>query len=215
MRRLISLLAVLASFVFLATPLLADDFLPPDFRGDPLSYKAVWEFDTDPGPGDIWPDAVTSVGDGIHELFTAQTHTHRNTDLVFWDPQGYLYTTDLPGELAFFLNNWVDPYVYKHVWVQITYTAQGQPPCVSGLEGADESSQWSNPYIGCCVYSIEHDANHRVEYWRISPNPNMEYVYVLLPPFTTIDEVVIDTWSTDSVVDAESKSWGELKALYR
>lgn len=201
---------------FFVSPILAEDFLIPDFRGDPLSYTAYWEFDNDPGPGDIWPDVVSSVGDGIHELFTAQTHTHRNVDLVFWNTEGFLYTLDAPGQLAFFLNNWVDPYNFKHIWIQVTYTAQDQPPYVSTVEGADDSSQWGlDPYPGQFGYRIDVDTNHFVEYWVIMPNPNMEYVYLELPAHVTIDEVVIDTWSTNSSVDSEATSWGGVKSLYR
>jgi hypothetical protein len=215
MRQFLTLAFVCALTICLTTPLFAEDFLPPDFRGDPLSYTAFWEFTNDPGPGDIWPDNVFWTGDGVHDLFNADTHTHRDINVVFWDPAGFLYTTDAPGQLAFFLNNWVDPYVFKHIWVQVTYSTQTQPPYISAVEGADSSSQWPDPYIGYFVSRNDVDANHFVEYWQIQPNPNMEYVYLELPPFTTIDEVVIDTWSTDSPVDTEDSSWGNLKALFR
>lgn len=210
---LVTAAAMLA--VFFVSPVMAEDFLPPDFRGDPLTYSAFWEFTNDPGPGDIWPDLVNSVGDGVHELFIAQTHTHRDAQVVFWDPAGSLYTLDQPGQLAFFLTNWIDPYVFKHIWVQVTYTSQGQAPYVSGVEGADDSLQWDDPYIGYPVNRMDVDLNHFVEYWQIMPNPNMEYVYLELPPFTSIDEVVIDTWSTDEPVAIESTSWGEVKSLFR
>ncbi len=213
-RFLLLILASLLVFVFVS-PLLAEDFMPPDFRGDPLSYTAYWEFTNDPGAGDIYPDLVNSVGDGIHQLFTAQTHTHRDIAVVFWSSTGALYTQAASGQLAFFLNNWVDPFPYKHVWVQVTYTSQDLPPYVSAVEGADESLQWPDPYIGYFMNRINVDAHHFVEYWQIQPNPNMEYVYLDLPPFTSIDEVVIDTWSTESVVGNEAKSWGEVKSLFR
>jgi len=215
MRRFTILTVVSMLALFFVSPLIAEDFMPPDFRGDPLTYTAFWEFTNDPGPADIWPDVVNSVGDGVHSLFTAQTHTHRDDSVVFWDPTGALYTLAAPGQLAFFLNNWVDPYVFKHIWVQVTYTSQGPAPFVSSVLGADDSLQWPDPYVGYFLNRIDVDANHFVEYWQIQPNPNMEYVYLDLPPFTSIDEVVIDTWSTDEPVDNEGKSWGEVKSLFR
>jgi len=215
MRRFLMLTVTTMLAVFFVSPLFADDFMPPDFRGDPLTYTAFWEFTNDPGPGDIWPDLVYSTGDGVHELFNAQTHTHRDVSVVFWDPDGFLYTLEAPGQLAFFLNNWVDPYVFKHIWIQVTYSSQCLAPYVSSVLGADESLQWPDPYVGYFLSRIDWDANHFVEYWKIEPNPNMEYVYLELPPFTTIDEVVIDTWSTDEPVENEGKSWGEVKALFR
>jgi hypothetical protein len=210
---LLTAMALLA--VFFVSAAQAEDFMPPDFRGDPLTYLAIWEFDSDPGPGDIYPDVIQTVGDGVHLLFNAQTHTHRDEQVVFWDPGGFLYTLDQPGQLAFFLNNWVDPYVFKHIWIQVTYTSQGQPPYVSGVEGADHSTQWPDPYIGYPVSRLDVNPNQFVEYWQIMPNPNMEYVYLDLPPFTCIDEVVIDTWSTDEPVGVDSRSWGEVKSLFR
>jgi len=214
MRRLQLLTVASMLTVFFVSPLFAEDFMPPLFRGDPLTYTATWEFLTDPGPGDIWPDTINSVGDGVHSLFNAQTHTHRDVNFVFWDPAGFLFTQNAPGQLAFFLNNWVDPYQFKHVWIQVTYTSADLPPYVSSVIGADESMQWPDPYIGYPISRIDVDANHFVEHWQIQPNPNMEYVYLELPPHTRIDEVVIDTWSTEHPVSNELKSWGEVKALF-
>jgi hypothetical protein len=215
MRRSLTWLAIALLTFLCISQVLADDFMPPLFRGEPLTYTATWEFTNDPGPGDIWPDAVGSVGDGMHELFSAQTHTHRNTDLVFWNQDGFLYTQGLPGQLACFLTNWVDPFQFKHVWIQVTYSSTVQPPYVSGVLGADDSLQWPDPYIGYFVYRINVDANHFVEYWILQPNPNMEYIYLELPPFTSVDEIVIDTWSTESPVANEDRTWGDVKSLFR
>jgi hypothetical protein len=215
MRRFVLLAVASMLAVFFVSPLFAEDFWPPDFRSDPLTYTAYWEFTNDPGPGDIWPDLINSVGYGEHELFTAVTHAHRDINFVFWDPAGFLFTGDAPGQIDFFLNNWVDVYVYKHIWIQVTYSSLDQPPYVSSVLGADESLQWSDPYIGYFVQRQDVDANHFVEYWQIQPNPNMEHIYLELPPNVSIDEVVIDTWSTDSPVSNEEKSWGGVKALFR
>ncbi len=88
-------------------------------------------------------------------------------------------------------------------------------PFVTEVLGADESLQWPDPYVGYPVNRIDVDNNHFVEYWQIQPNPNMEWIYLDLPAFCQVLEVVIDTWSTDSPVDNEAKSWGEVKSLYR
>ena len=216
MKHLLILAGASILMLVAVSPLSADDFMPSPARGDPLSYLAIWEFDIDPGPGlDIPPDYVEFWGDGIHELFDAVTHMHRDPERVFWDPAGYLYTLGMPGELAFFLNNWVDDYPYKHIWVQVTYTTQNCPPCVSHVLGADSSLQWPDPYMGYPMYRIEHDPMHFVEYWQIQRNPNMEYVYLNFPAYTTIDEVVIDTWSTVSEVGNEETTWSGVKSLYR
>ncbi len=218
MRRFLWLAAACVLTAFFVSPLLAEDFLIPDFRGDSLSYTAYWEFTNYPGDGviDIPPDVIVFQGDGgAHDLFTAWTHAEFDPVFVSWHQDGYMFTGDAPGWLGFFLNNWVDPYVYKHIWIQVTYSCDQGAPFVTDVLGADESGQWPTPYVGYPVNRIDVDSNHFVEYWQIQPNPNMEWIYLYLPPNCQVDEVVIDTWSTDSPVDNEAKSWGEVKSLYR
>jgi hypothetical protein len=54
-----------------------------------------------------------------------------------------------------------------------------------------------------------------VEVWILLPNPDREHVYIDIPPFTYVDQVVIDTISTNDVISNEDTTWGEVKSLFR
>ena len=216
------LLAVAALLVWTAWAL-ADDFLPPDFRGDPLTVTAEWDMTADftIEPYSYYnypPDNLNTVGDGQHQLGTAFTHAHF-TQTVFWRPDGtgdgVAYTSDLPGQIDFFLVNWTDPYPFKHIWIQITYGGQGVP-VVSGVVGPNpETNTWTDPTYGGFQQAIDVNPNQRVEYWILMPNPDREHIYLDLPPFTEVDQVLIDTISTQEPVGNEETSWSGVKALYR
>lgn len=203
----------------------ADDFLPPDFRGDPLTVVAEWDmirdFTIDPYfYYNYDPDNEDAIGDGIHDLHNDFTHAHF-TETVFWggDPDqpgdGIAYTLENPGQIDFYLINWTDPYPFKHIWIQITYRGQGVPAVGSVIAPNPVTDNWTDPSIGRFEYAIEYDFNHRVEYWTLMPNPNREHIYLDIPPYTTVDQVLIDTISTDSPVATEETTWSDVKALYR
>jgi hypothetical protein len=54
-----------------------------------------------------------------------------------------------------------------------------------------------------------------VEFWHLPYNPDREYVNVELPPFTWIDQVWIETISTNGTIATEYSTWGEVKSLFR
>jgi hypothetical protein len=217
--------AFLSALVLLTASLtFADDFMPPGWRGDPLTVVAEWDFGSDftPNPYDIIPDYVNSVGDGIHSLGTAHTHAHTELTEVTWqidptDPQdGVAMTGAVSGLIDFFLVNWDDDYMFKHLWIQITYGGQGVP-VVSSVVGPNASTNtWTDPTYGQPNGPvIDYDMNHRVEVWILLPNPDREHVYIDIPPFTYVDQVVIDTISTNDVISNEDTTWGEVKSLFR
>ena len=214
MRSMVIALVLTAAFVTLA---LADDFMSPDWRGDPLTVMVEWDFvnDFNPDPYNILPDQLVTVGDGgIHELGTAFTHAHAS-DTVIWGDDGAAHTAELPGQIDFFLVNWIDEYEFKHIWIQLTFSGLGVP-FVSGVVGPNpDTNDWTDPTYGQLVYPIEVDPNHRLEYWLLIPNPDREHVYVDLPPFTTLEQIVIDTISTPEPVATRSDTWGGVKDLFR
>ncbi|MFH1844888.1 MAG: hypothetical protein ABIF77_16985, partial [bacterium] len=117
MQRSLTLALTILMLVGLTASAVADDFMPPPWRGDPLTVMAEWDFinDFNPDPMNIDPDYLNTIGDGWHQLGTAYTHCHAD-DFVMWEPDptepgdGRATTMDMPGELAFFLVNWIDDY---------------------------------------------------------------------------------------------------------
>ena len=207
-----SLCFAFALIFALGTTVQADDFNPPPWRGGPLTVQAEWEF-TLPDLYDVVPEYLVTVGDGIHSLGTAWTHGHP-TDL-FWEPDpnepgdGRAYSGAIPGTLDLFLVNWEDLYDYKYIWVQITYGGQGVPVVYEVV-----APPWENPVFGMPVWSWE-GVGRRIEEWVIAINPNREYVNIEFPPFTWVDQIVVDTISTQGPTSVEDSSWGQIKALYR
>ncbi|MCK4341453.1 MAG: hypothetical protein KAY37_07010 [Phycisphaerae bacterium] len=174
-----------------------EDLYPPSWRGDPLTVLAEWDFSYDftPYPMDIPPEYLDVVGDGVHDLGTAYTHTHADSN-VYWQPDpsdpsdGRAYTTGNEGLMEFFLVNWIDDYWNKYICVHITYGGNGTP-------WVDEvvAPPWEDPYYGVHLETIDL-CPARVEYWVLHPNPNREFVNIKIPPNSWVDKVVIDTIST-------------------
>lgn len=208
----------LATLALLATGALADDFLPPDFRGDELTVLAEWDFlqDFTIAPYFYYnypPDRLVTVGDGVHELGGAFTHAHF-TETVFWS-EGEAYTLQAPGQIDFYLVNWIDQYPFKHLWIQITYRGAGVPLVSSIVAPNPADGSWTNPALGGFQYAIDVNANQRVEYWVLQPNPDREHIYLDIPPDTVVEQVLIDTISTPSPVSADETTLEGVKALFR
>jgi hypothetical protein len=140
MARLIFFSLVLVLVAAVTAPGWCDDLWPAPWRGEPLTYIAAWEFETD-----VMYDTPASyedmVGDGIHDWSDIWTHAHPYN--LYWevdpaDPEdGRIYTTSVPGSVDFFLGNWLDDYPWKCVWVQITWGGQlRHPVCLLSFRAA-------------------------------------------------------------------------------
>lgn len=212
--------ALLMAAVFtaiVATAALADDFNPAPWRDDPLSVAAEWEFISQV-LYDMPPDQMNTVGDGIN-IFNTDCETHAHFEFVYWEPDptapgdGRIYTTDAPGLVRFFLCNWIDYYPLKYIWVQITCGGAGAPFVQDVLAPNPATNQWEYPLHGTLIEKWG-SAGHLTESWFLPYNPDREYVDLLIPPYTWVDQVWIDTISTP-VVNDEDKSWSGIKNLYR
>ena len=200
-----------------ATVALADDFNPAPWRGDPLTVAAEWEF-VSQNLLDMPPDYMTTVGDGIHQ-FNASCFTHDHFEYLFWQPDptdpadGRIYTTDQPGLMRFYLCNWIDFYPFKYIWVQITYGGEGVPFVQDVLCPNPATNEWTDPLYGVLIDRWG-TPGFMTEHWFLTFNPDREYVNVVIPPFTWVDQVWIDTISTLVVAD-EDMSWSGIKSLYK
>ena len=222
MQRYLIMLAAVAFVGGLAAPILADDFAPAFFRGDPLTVAAEWEFII-PDLTDLPPDYINWVGDGIHD-YNASCFVHTHPTFVFWQPDpfepgdGRAYTTDVAGQLDFFLCNFLDLYPFKYIWVQITYgetmPGMGGVPYIYEVVAPNEGTNtWTDPVFGT---QIEWGGipGFNTEFWVIPYNPDREYINLEIPPYTWVDQVWIETISTFEIAN-EEMTWGQVKSLYR
>jgi hypothetical protein len=217
-------LAACAVFCAAAGPILADDFMPPAFRGDELTVYSEWDFELDfpynLDQNNIPPDDLTSVGKEGYEIYDTYTHAHV-LGMTWVDGIWYVDPGEEFGQIYFWIENWVDDMHYKHLWIQLTYGGEGEPPIppqIAEIEGR----QWVGPnpedhvyYDGYINDFIQHTANQRVEHWMLEPNPDVESILILVPPGTWLDQVVIDTISTNDVTRTESETWSGVKNLFR
>ena len=203
--------------VVLAWPAVGDDFDPPGWRGDPLTVRAEWDFQTPAGWNtNIAPDSIEDplnaeswVGDGVHPShndppWNGFTHCHAGYDsinevyTVAWEPDpqqpndGRVIGVYPGGYLDCFVENFVDDYPDKYVWVQITYGGQGVQ--VSGVIGHPEGAPDED---GLLVSEADDGTGRRREIWLLHPNPVNESIYISIPPGTWVDQLVIDTISLD------------------
>lgn len=216
--RLRTSLLVIAGFAAVAvTAALADDFNPPPWRGGPLTVAAEWEFLTS-NLLDMPPDYMNTVGDGIHD-FNTNCFTHAHFENCTWQPDpldpndGRIVTGPEPGRILFFLCNWIDYYPYKYIWVQLTYGGMGTPFVQEVIAPNPTTNEWPDPLYGQPI-DIWGTPGFMTEHWYLPFNPDREYVNVIVPPFTWLDQVWIDTISTLIIAD-EDMSWGGIKSLYK
>ncbi len=201
----------------LATTALADDFAPAPWRGQPLTVAAEWEFVTS-NIIDVPPDYLNWVGDGIHPYNDCFEHTHFQD--VYWEPDpidpndGRAYTNAALGQLLFFLCNFIDDFAHKYIWVQITYGGAGEPFIYEVLAPNAQTNEWPGPVFGSLV-ERNLSAGRAVELWQLPYNPDREFVNIEVPPFTWIDQVWIETISTNGPISTELSTWGEVKSLFR
>ena len=196
--------STLAGLALISLPCLAaaDDIEPPWWRGAPLTVSAAWEF---PVPPQDWlaiaPDAVSSVGsDEMPSLFFDGFETHAQVDhasnwtWVSADGDGGITPdTGVPSAVvAFHVANWVDDMLAKVLRAQITWTGQDPPEvfALTGFKAADSIHGFilDGPTLV--------DDTHLVIDWMIFGwNPDWELLEISVPQGTSLDEVVIDTWS--------------------
>ena len=196
----------------------ADDFAPAPWRGQPLTVAAEWEFISS-NMGDLPPEYLVWVDDGIHPYNDCFEHTHYQNG-VYWeaDPSepgdGRAVTGAVPGQLLFFLCNFIDDFQHKYVWVQITFGGQGVPFVYEVVAPNEQTNEWTDPVYGNLIES-SHAGGHAVDFWHLPYNPDREFVNVEIPPFTWIDQIWIETISIDGPIADEPSTWGDVKSLFR
>lgn len=185
-------LFLVAIIAFTVLPVMADDFAPPSYRGDPLSYRADWEFDTNPFP-DFLPDLVSDGGPKTTEiLYPGPERTEIRPIGVDWTwENGGIVNPLHDATLEIDVINWVDTEPEKFVRIQLTYSG-GPAPTVLGAVGYEGGTTYG-PFVPYSTVDV--DLIHRYSDITMQPNPDWETIEIFVPQGTSIDEIVIDTVS--------------------
>jgi len=77
-----------------------------------------------------------------------------------------------------------------------------------------QTNEWEFPVLGTLVERTFGNG-HAVEFWHLPYNPDREFVNIQLPPFTWVDQVWIETISTNGPIATEFSTWSEVKSLFR
>jgi len=198
-------LFLIAAMALSILPAVADNFAPPWYVGDPLSYHAEWEFANGPLGGilpDIESDGGPKNGEFLYDKFA--THIDLDGDGWVWDPadgDGGMVNLERDASFGIQTINWVDEEPEKFIRIQITYL--GLAPTVVGANG-----YWYNEYHGieppntttnlgffAASPTVNVDQNHLYSDIMMWPNPDWESIVVDVPMGTIIDEIVVDSIS--------------------
>jgi len=173
-----------------------DDFAPPDWRfGDqPFSTRQEWEFKTDAiasSPDPVPPDGDTvdqRTGDGGGSPGAQWT----GNGIMAWsniDPDGTFWS-DEPSQLRLDIPNWVDNEPQKLIRVQISIDilhGPDEPPTISDIFPSSGTSHHQA--------SVKFNDGLYYEDWAIFPNPETEQIFIQIPAYVVIDQIVVDTVS--------------------
>lgn len=195
------LVAVVAALM--SAPAIADDFAPPDWRGDPLSYFAEWEFVSSFKTS---PDLESSMGGDQGEyLYPLAGGTHIDVDGEGWgwvdlgEGDGGISCPGRPASFAINTINWVDELPEKLIRVQITF--EGVAPAVLHAQGFTDPDEHggSGPLIDHGQFpagpAVIFDENHFYQDIVLFPNPDWEQIVVNVPDGAIVDEIIVDTIS--------------------
>ncbi len=204
-------LLVTVTLAGFAASAVADDLMPPLWRGQPLTTLAEWEFLTDSPVQVISPDGTlpTVVGDGGAGGPLASWGGDITWDS--FDGDGALIGTGpAEGQISLEIPNWVDTNPIKWVQIQMTvqryFTTDPNDPTNTILvtPHVDTIGNTLPPTATSMLVQVfpELPVNPtdgtflRTELWKILPNPEGETIYINVPVDTLVDEIVVDTIST-------------------
>ncbi len=184
----------------------ADDFAPPEFRGDNLSVQAEWEFN-DGGANPSDPSFYNQVPGENNEQVSDDTLRTASMTNMTWsngpDNDGRWTADANGGNITFDLTNWVDSMSLKQISVQTTFgpDVEGTEdnPFVWQITAVDNEigtvPQENINYQFTEAYPAPEGLGYLQEMWQIEPNPDYEQIVLSVPEGTFVDQVMIDTVS--------------------
>jgi hypothetical protein len=181
-----------------ASIVLADNIIPPSWRGQPGTVTAEWD-NWEGYSYMMYPDAWTS---NPQLSSTPNAHAYNGASLL---PtfNGRTNVIELTGDrqIDFWLPNFDNKNPYKDVWIQVTYFAT--PNQWSSVDASvfPYSAEISEPVL---ITEYPHGDGWFTDVWnlQIYPNPASEFIYVnftnglygIEPSYPAyLDQVVIDT----------------------
>ena len=185
MKRVVVVCALIG-VLFALSSAWAEDYDPPEWRGQPNTTFQRWEFGTGANPGIVEPDyhnplgmpVLTIAGELPYTMWMAVDTSATNHTGV-WKFEDYIKV-----DIANFDNQ--NP--LKEIWIQMTYSAEnGSNPLLLTVPDATQEvmSKVAKPdgYYWNITYKI-----------TMQPNPASESIYIQPYGCTLfVDELVIDT----------------------
>jgi hypothetical protein len=175
------------ALVIPALPALADDWLPPEWRGDPGSTIQGWHFST-ADKENVFPD-YPSGGGWLPSTKLTVTPDPQNPDWIETDPSGSGRTGIWPlsGWIDVTVDNFPKPNPYKEVWVQLTWASTGGEPAIINIDPSPKVGTFTlvNEHTWCMGWTTT------VWKWRVEPNPSDEMFRI--QGDILVDQLVIDT----------------------
>jgi len=186
----------------------AEDLNPPEWRGEPNTAYAVWEFSEDvmPDEADIWvsPPSGAEADEmgGVWEIGDTVVYTEyrdsvegrsgvRAFDLneITMEPGGTYYITDM---LGFRLDNYPSNNAEKQIRVQVVWRGAGPPYLAASAVGSSGGAASS-----LVDMDLGDGWTHSTYEMVLQPNPVEETVFLTggsySPEYLFVDQVVIDT----------------------
>lgn len=177
-----------------------DDFNPPNWRGQPGTSWAQWEFLTDnptPPPDNGFlpfgpPSLTWTPGTGAGWLPEKPPYNPPGPSGDGW--------LNLSGELDVFMPNSPLPNPHKEIWIQLTWSPQviGNVPFLQVFHPGGSTPEFHTPLVQTYAYEQFPGAPdglkvfHSVYHVDLIPNPDWERIYIR--GGIDVDELVIDTW---------------------
>jgi hypothetical protein len=217
-KKILTVVVLLTAF---AATAVADDFGPPNWRGQPNTTWGRWEFDVEPGAPDAPPitggltwfqdyDAgVFPFGDPVLRVEPGATQSWFPVDTRGGSQRVGIWP--LSGFLEVELQNSPIARETKEIWIQLTWL----PQTACSFPAVEIVDPATGVTVTDFLFQEELDDGwfHTIYHLQLSPNPSQETVQIF--GAVDVDELVIDTWCVPEPATMAMLTAGGVVALLR